>query len=61
MLNLIDRDVFGDNVTKFMTEAMISHNLLLKTQMCYGDWKDMTSLELEGEQIEGDVRPVWYG
>ena len=36
MLNLIDRDVFGDNVTKFMTEAMISHNLLLKTQMYYG-------------------------
>ena len=36
MLNLIDRDVFGDNVTKFMTEALISHNLLLKTQMYYG-------------------------
>ena len=31
MLNLIDRDVFGDNVTTFMTDAMISHNLLLKT------------------------------
>ena len=39
MLNLIDRDVFGDNVTKFMTEAMISHNLFLKTPMYFGDWK----------------------
>ena len=35
MLNLIDSDVFGDNVTTFMTEAMISHNLLLKTPMYF--------------------------
>ena len=55
MLNLIDRDVFGDNVTKFMTEALISHNLLLKTQMYYGDWKDMTFLQLETEQFEGEL------
>ena len=35
MLNLIDRDLFGDNVTTFMTEAMINHKLLLKTPMYF--------------------------
>ena len=38
MLNLIDRDVFGDNVTKFMTEAMISQNLIWKTPKFATDW-----------------------
>ena len=55
MLNLIDRDVFGDNVTKFMTEAMISHNLLLKTQMYYGYLNnDMQLRQRQPEQLDDD-------
>ena len=39
-----------------MTEALISHSLLLKTQMYYGDWKDMTFLQRETEQLfEGEL------
>ena len=55
MLNLIDRDVFGDNVTKFMTEAMISQNLLLKTQMYYGYLNnDMQLRQRQPEQLDDD-------
>ena len=54
-LNLIDRDVFGDHVTKFMTEAMISHNLLLKTQMYYGYLNnDMQLRQRQPEQLDDD-------
>ena len=55
MLNLIDRDVFGDNVTKFMTEAMISQNVLLKTQLYYGNWNNQMQLRpRQTEQLDDD-------
>lgn len=56
MLNLIDRDVFGDNVTKFMTEAMISQNVLLKTQLYYGNWNNQMQLRpRQTEQLDDDI------
>ena len=36
-----------------MTEALISHNLLLKTQMYYGDWKNhMQFRQRQSEQLD---------
>ena len=56
MLKLIDKDVFGDNVTKFMTEAMISQNVLLKTQLYYGNWNNQMQLRpRQTEQLDDDI------